>query len=71
MDKGSQPTMFIARMSEGGFTVSAPGHGTVFAATTIDEALRFIRDKVSPVVTDQAPARHGTSPFAGANDVSF
>jgi hypothetical protein len=61
MDKGSLTTMTIERMMYGGFLVfnnRRPddygfGSGPVFASTTIDEALGFIRDAVQPVTAEQ------------------
>lgn len=60
MDNGSQSELTIQRLPQGGFIVQAgyrPGDFTQqhFACTTIDEALKFIRDKISPIRPQQGP----------------
>jgi hypothetical protein len=62
MDKGSQSELTIERMPHGGFIVilgrKEPGfmRAPVFASSTIDESLQFIRDTMNPVpsVSEQA-----------------
>lgn len=65
MDKGSQFQMTLERMQEGGFVVhSGPrprddyglSRGPVFASTSIEDALNFIRDAVKPVEPEQENA---------------
>lgn len=64
MDNGSQDAMTLMRMPSGGFLViqGRPRDGfdsyagPVFASTTIDESLKFIRDKVKPIEPEQRPA---------------
>lgn len=65
MDNGSQTTMTIDRMPEGGYLVVS-GYGRddfagprrpVFACTDIDAALAFIRDKVKPIPATQEAGR--------------
>jgi hypothetical protein len=60
MDNGSQVEMTIKRMPEGGYLVlsEAGRNGDfrdrfVFASTSIDEALTFLRQKVAPVPPTQ------------------
>lgn len=56
-DKGSQTSLQLQRMPHGGFVVSdgrlagSDGYLTQhhFASTSIDEALKFMRDAINPV----------------------
>lgn len=58
MDNGSQSTLTIQRLPQGGYLVQdsyrrddfSQQH---FACTTIDEALKFIRDKITPIPPTQ------------------
>jgi hypothetical protein len=65
MDNGSQDAMTLMRMPSGGFLVMqgrggrddyGSYSGPVFASTTIDESLKFMRDKVKPIPPQQQPA---------------
>lgn len=56
MDNGSQFALTLVRMSNGGYVVQDSYLGERnfptlqhFACTTIDEALKFMRDKLAPV----------------------
>lgn len=56
MDNGSQTDLQIRRMPNGGYVVmdgwtSDPGRfrDLLFAATDVDVALKFIRDKIVPI----------------------
>ncbi len=55
MDNGTQNRMTLERMTLGGFVVQAdsvvPGtyNAPIFASTTIDEALKFIRAAMNPI----------------------
>lgn len=60
MDNGSQHSLTLVRLPQGGYLVQdayQPDrfNGHHFACTTIDEALKFMRDKVSPI-----PAQAGS-----------
>jgi hypothetical protein len=62
MDNGSQVGMTLRRMPQGGFLVIGEGdeyRGMMrefhFASTTIDEALRFMRDKLNPIPPQHQP----------------
>ena len=60
MDNGSQSVLTIERPSQGGYLItrwegSHSPREILFAASKIDEALNFIRDKMLPIPsTDQA-----------------
>ena len=52
MENGTQDQLTLRRMPDGGFIVSCADYlngGLVFAATGIDEALAFLKDKITPV----------------------
>lgn len=60
MENGSQFNLQLMRLPQGGFMVtdgSFPGEDQYrmrqfhFASTTIDEALKFMRDKMQPIPT--------------------
>lgn len=58
MDNGSQSVLTIQRLPQGGYVVQdgyRPDDFTQqrFACTTIDEALKFIRDKITPIPPTQ------------------
>lgn len=63
MDNGTQISLTLERMKEGGFLVTdawrSNNAGMImtlhFASTTIDEALKFMRDKVQPITTTSKP----------------
>lgn len=63
MDNGTQSCLTIERISQGGYLVVA-WNGEQFpremllAATTIDEALRFIREKMLPISLGTIGAEH-------------
>lgn len=61
MDNGTQRSLTLRRLPEGGFVVCdeyRPHEFTVehFASTSIDEALKFMRDKINPIPPQQNPA---------------
>lgn len=61
MDNGSQSMLTLHRLSQGGYIVtkwegSSSPTDHLLAATTIDEALKFIREKMLPIPTTSAPA---------------
>lgn len=55
MDKGSQHSLMLTRLQHGGYVVKngeiEPGmyRSEVFASSSIDEALQFMRDAILPV----------------------
>lgn len=54
MDNGTQTILMIERISQGGYLVTKWEGGSMprdlmIATTTIDEALKFIRDKMLPI----------------------
>ncbi len=65
MDNGSQDGLTLRRMPQGGFLVSddpqigSRGMTTQFhfASTSIDDALKFMRDKINPITPEQEPGR--------------
>jgi len=68
MDKGSQVALTLERTMHGGFLVSVPPpyQGVVqyvFSCTTIDEALKFMRDAINPI-----PPQSGT--LKGCHDLT-
>ena len=57
MDNGSQNTLTIERLAHGGFVITRWGGGSMpteslCATTTIDEALRFIREKMQRITLE-------------------
>lgn len=61
MDNGSQSALALIRCPQGGYLVTDMwSDGTVrtyqFAATSIDDALKYMRDKVAPIAPQQNPA---------------
>lgn len=66
MSEAKYFSLLIERMPDGGFIVvdgsfrREPGNyaAQLFAATTIDEALKFMRDKLSPTVGAQIGGLH-------------
>ena len=68
MDNGSQFSLTLVRLSNGGYVVqdSYPGETRFptlqhFACTTIDEALQFMRDKIFPIgATDRVASSGGS-----------
>lgn len=63
MDKGSQSGLQIERMQEGGFLVRVlqermgEFQRPVFASTTIEEALVFIKDMVKPIPSEKSDGK--------------
>ncbi len=64
MDNGSQFSMTLERMPQGGYVVldgrsdrdSMGGfRGPQFASTSIDDALKFMRDKIKPTEPAEPP----------------
>lgn len=64
MDNGSQLSMTLMRMPEGGYLVTdayrldddrGRFHSFHFASTTIDEALKFMCDKIKPDDAESPP----------------
>ena len=58
MDKGSQHLLTIERMPQGGYLIwpfAAPSdfRYPIFACTTINEALVFLRDMIHPIPMQQ------------------
>jgi hypothetical protein len=54
MDNGSQSALTLVRLPQGGFVVQdayQPDrfNSQHFCCTTIDEALKFLRDKMTPI----------------------
>ncbi len=54
MDKGTQTELMLRRLPDGGYLVAKIGGQFdvtlyLYAATTIDEALKYMRDLIEPV----------------------
>jgi hypothetical protein len=54
MDNGTQYSLTLVRLPQGGYLVQDPYRRDEFcqqhlACTTIDEALKFMRDKILPI----------------------
>lgn len=62
MDKGSQTELTVQRMPQGGYLVTRRGYtgeinSTLFAATDIKDALKYVQDMIVPVPLDSWEAK--------------
>lgn len=65
MDNGTQFQLALVRLPQGGYIVQdayQPDrfNSQHFASTSIDEALKFMRDKIMPIGPEPSPLPNGT-----------
>ncbi len=64
MDNGTQDQLALVRLPQGGYVVQdayQPDrfNSQHFASTSIDEALKFMRDKILPIGPQPGPVSNG------------